>query len=92
MKYELTIYLSGVAILTDDAGETLWTSDGDDEFAQEFDEIVSMEDADDIVAYLEVANYLPDGVALNIRESDDEELDDDEDEDDSDESRYNLFD
>jgi hypothetical protein len=89
--YELTIYYGGTAILTDESGNSVWTSDGDEDFLAEFDDTVSIEDADDIVEYLEDQEYLPDGVACEIVESnesglgdaedDDDELDDDDDED-----------
>ncbi len=87
MKYELTIYSGGTAVLTDDEGETLWTSDADDEFAKEFDEVVTFDDGDDIAEYLEDSGLLPTDCALDIVETDDTGLhavinDDDDDEDD----------
>ena len=88
MKYELVIYAGGTAVLADEEGETLWASDADDEFAAEFD-AVTYEDGDAIAEYLEDNDYLPDGVRLDIVESDDTgmheilsgDLEDDEDED-----------
>jgi len=91
--YELCIYAGGTAILANEAGETVWTSDGDDDFAREFDDVVTYEDGDAIAEYLEDCDYLPEGMALDIVESDDtglhelagSDLEDDDDEDDEDE-------
>lgn len=85
LKYELCIYAGGTAVLSDEEGETVWASDADDDFAREFDDVLSFEDGDAIAEYLEDSGYLPDGAALDIVESDEtglhETLDDDEDED-----------
>ena len=96
--YELTIYYGGTAILTDAGGNPVWTSDSDEEFMAEFDEAVSMEDADDIVEYLEDEGYIPDGVECEVVESDssglgdpgDDEDDDDFDEDEDDDEPEGL--
>lgn len=68
--WELCIYAGGTAILADPDGETVWASDADDEFNQEFDTITH-EDGDDIAQYLEDEGILPTGTALDIVESDD---------------------
>lgn len=91
MNYELCIYRGGTAVLSDEEGETLWASDADDDFAQEFDEVVTYEDADDIIEYLEDMDYLPEGCAVDIVESkesgldltddDGDDIEDDEDDD-----------
>lgn len=91
MKYELVIYEGGTAVLTDDQDAVVWASDADDDFAREFDEVLTIEDADDITEYLEDSGYLPEDCALDIVESDDTGLhevfndDDEDDEDDEDE-------
>lgn len=86
---ELTIYYGGSAILTDADGASVWTSDGDDteEFHEDFGESLSIDDADDLIDYLEAAGYIPEGMECDVVESDeiddadaDEEDDDEEDE------------
>lgn len=67
--YELTIYKDGTAILTDTAGETVWTSQDDDDFAAEFPEVLTFEEADEVAEYLEDTGILPDDVALEIVEA-----------------------
>lgn len=76
--YELTIYYGGTAILTDDNGDPVWNSDSDKEFIEEFDDTVSIEDADEVVEYLEDEGYIPDGVECNVVESSRSGLDDDD--------------
>lgn len=70
MKYELCIYSGGTAVLLDDQGETLWASDADDDFAREFEDVLTYEDGDDIAQYLEDEGYLPADCALDIVEAD----------------------
>lgn len=96
MKYELVIYAGGTAILADHKGNTVWTSDDDEDFMEEFD-AVTFDDADAIAEYLEDSGYLPEDCPLDIVESDDTGLheldvhafdaddyeDEDEDEDDA---------
>jgi hypothetical protein len=85
MKHELTIYAGGTAILTDARGSPVWHSDSDEEFAEEFGELVTFEDGDDVAQYLEDAGYLDEDDALDIVETDETGLadpdDTDEDED-----------
>jgi hypothetical protein len=91
MKHELTIYDGGTAILTDARGVPVWHSDSDDDFVEEFGELVTFEDGDDVAQYLEDSGYLDDDDELDIVEADDtglhealdaadddDELDDDE--------------
>lgn len=90
--WELCIYAGGTAILADEEGAAVWTSDSDDEFAREFDDTVTYDDGDDIAQYLEDEGILPAGVALDIVESDDtglhEVLSGDLDDDDDDDEEY----
>lgn len=90
----LTIYSTGVAILTR-GGEQVWASDEDEEFLQDFDELLTVDDADDVLGYLEAAGHLEEGEECEIEEAHgdpdddddaddfdpDEDLDEDEDED-----------
>lgn len=84
--WELCIYAGGTAILANEDGDTVWASDADDEFCREFDDALTFEDGDDIAQYLEDEGVLPEGIALDIVESDDTglnpvlsgDLDDDE--------------
>jgi hypothetical protein len=80
--YELVFYYGGTAILTK-AGEVQWTSDADEEFAAEFD-TVTVDDADDVLEYLEDLDYIPEGEECEVVDDDegpDDEPDEDEDED-----------
>lgn len=84
-SWELTIYKDGTAILTDDAGETVWTSQDDDDFAAEFPEVLTFDEADEVGEYLEDNEILPDDVGLEIVEAEASleeayDLDDDDDE------------
>lgn len=92
-KWELTIYGDGVAILTDERGRTVWTSDGDDDFAAEdFPDMLTYDDGDDVAEYLIDCGLLDEDEELDIVEADDTGLhevahadgDDDEAEDDDD--------
>lgn len=87
--FELVIHYGGTAVLTE-AGKTVWTSDADEEFMAEFDDTVTIDDADDILIYLEDAGVLEDGADVDVVEAsedglsgpgDDEEDDDDDDDD-----------
>lgn len=93
--WELCIYAGGTALLADETGQAVWASDEDDDFALEFDEVLTYDDGEAIAGYLEENDILPRGIALDIVESDDTGLhevitddiddlegDDDEDEDD----------
>lgn len=91
--WELTIYKDGLAILTDPAGRTAWTSDADDDFAEDFPELLEFEDGDDIAEYLIDAGILDADDPLDIVETDDTGLhvvlqarDDDTDEDEDEET------
>lgn len=72
--WELCIYAGGTAILADEDGNTVWTSDSDDEFCREFDDALTFEDGDDIAQYLEDEGIMPAGIALDIVEADDSGL------------------
>lgn len=95
-KYELVIYAGGTAILTDEEDATVWASDADEDFAQEFPEILTYEDGDAIMEYLFDADYLPEDSRVHIVQSDDtglhevisDDYDPDEDEDDEDEDEF----
>lgn len=82
--WELTIYSDGSAILSDHKGNPAWSSQEDDDAAALLPDFITYEDGDDVASYLEDCEILPDGVELEIVESDDEghpvEDDDDEDE------------
>jgi hypothetical protein len=82
---ELTVYAAGTAVLTDAAGDLLWSSDADEDFLAEFDAFVTVDDADDVADYLEDAGYIDEGEAVDIVESDDDGNPTDPDEDDEDE-------
>jgi hypothetical protein len=85
MKKELTIYRDGKAVLTDDAGELLWSSDNDDDFACEFEEVCTFDDGEDICGYLEDAGYIDSTDAVDIVEASESGL---RDEDDDGEEEY----
>lgn len=87
-KYELVIYAGGTAILTDEEDATVWASDADEDFAEEFPDVLTYEDGDAIMEYLFDCDYLPDDSQVTIVQSDDTGLheiissdDDDEEED-----------
>ncbi len=85
--FELVFYYGGTAALTK-AGEVVWTSDADDAFAAEFD-TVTVDEADDVLDYLEEAGYLEEADDCDVVEDeegpDDEDEPDDDDDDDEDE-------
>lgn len=83
---ELVFYYGGTAVLVDATGETLWTSDADEEFGGE---LLTVDDADDVLDYLEGAGYVDDADDVEVIESDAQgnrtpaaDDDDDDDEDD----------
>lgn len=90
-KYELVIYAGGTAVLTDEEDATLWASDADEDFAEEFPDVLTYEDGDAIMEYLFDCDYLPEDSAVTIVQSDDtglheiitsdDDADDEEDED-----------
>ncbi len=71
MDYELVIDDAGTATLTL-GGEVLWTSDADDDFAEEFpDTIIEFDDkdqTDDVIEWLTEEGYLPPGVDVDVIE------------------------
>jgi hypothetical protein len=88
---ELVFYYGGTAVLVDATGATLWTSDADEEFGGE---LLTVDDADDVLDYLESAGYIDDPDDVEVIESDaegnrttpdDDEEGDDLDDDDDDE-------
>jgi hypothetical protein len=90
VRYEVLLRDDGSAHLTC-GDEVMWTSDGDDEFYEEFGvESLDSEDIPDLIDWLTSEGYMPPGVEPDIvDESDDgpadDDEDDDEDEDDEDE-------
>lgn len=87
MKYDLVIYSTGSAALTNAAGEVLWTSDADDKLGDQFDDFLDESDADALADYLEDAGYIEEGCDVDIVIDNDELLDagDDGDDDGDDE-------
>ncbi len=91
MSVEFTRYRDGTCAITD-GQELLWSSDGDDEFLEEFDATIDSEDIDDVLDWLQDNGYVsPDGSAdiveeddtdtMSVQEDDDyEDNEDDEDE------------
>ncbi len=76
IDYELVIDRAGGAILTC-GGDVLWSSDADDEYAEEFgSELIEYEDDEQtgrVVAFLIDEGYLPPGTPVDIVEDDSEE-------------------
>lgn len=64
-EYELIIGDDGSAILTLDS-ETLWTSDGDDNFAETFDEVIEHDDAGDVLDWLVDEGYIPPEIDVSV--------------------------
>ena len=93
MAYELVIGDDGSCVLTC-GGDVTWTSDDDDEFAEEFAELIEYDDEEqtgELVEWLVEQGYIPPGVEVDIVEDDssatgnfrafgDENEEDDEDE------------
>jgi hypothetical protein len=74
IDYEFIVYAEeGTAVLTM-GGEVMWTSDGDDEFSAEFDDLVDVSEADAIIDWLCENDYLPPGVAVAVIEGDHEDI------------------
>jgi hypothetical protein len=88
VKYEFVLYGDSSAALTLD-GEVMWSSDNDEEFLAEFDEVITSDEIDGVIDWLEGEGYIPPGVEVDIvdysgeddDEDDDDELDDEDDED-----------
>lgn len=78
MSKELTRYVDGRVILTDN-GNSVWTSDNDDDFQAEFGETIDPEDVDEVIQYLLDNEYLDEGEGIDVVDEDDEfPADDDE--------------
>ncbi len=69
MDYELVVADDGTAVLTC-GGEVLWSSDADDEFAEDFpDELIEADDREqtgELIEWLADAGYLPPGVDVTV--------------------------
>lgn len=78
-EYELIFDATGAVELLSQ-GEQVWTSDADDDFADEFEgDLFTGEDAEEILEYLEEAGLIPEGAEVDIVEyGESEETDDDE--------------
>ena len=88
VRYEVLLRDDGTAMLTC-GGEVMWSSDGDDEFAEDFgDELIDSEDIPDLIDWLTDSGYLPPGVEPDIEDesADGPGDEDDDEEDDEDES------
>lgn len=76
----LTLKKDGSVELTDDTGKQLWSSDNDDDFSVNFDDIADEDDLEDIADWLEDNGQLDESLALfYIVESDEDENEDDDD-------------
>lgn len=82
MKWQLCFYYGGTAVLTNDLGEIVWSSPDDEQFEEEFGDLADIEDADDILDYLEEAGHLPESEDPEVMESDGGAPVDDDDDDD----------
>lgn len=72
MSLEFTRYKDGTCALAD-GDELLWSSDGDDEFIEEFDAEIDSEDISDVLDWLEDAGYMDDSDAVDIVDESDED-------------------
>lgn len=71
---------TGSVELLDEDGEQLWTSQGDEDFRDEFPEdFLDGGDTDDVSEYLIDAGHLEDGEEIEVREGDLEDYDDEDD-------------
>ena len=75
MKFDLVIYSNGTAVLSNDAGETVWASDADDKLGDEFDDFLDGSDGERLCDYLTDAGYIPEESDVDIIEDNDELLD-----------------
>lgn len=71
IAYELLVASDRVSLTC--GGEVMWTSDGDEEFAKEFDsgetfDTADDEQMDDILGWLVDEGYIPPGVEIDILE------------------------
>lgn len=97
-KYPLEIIFrhAGHAELVDAEDNVLWSSDADEDFKESIsDEILSADDADDVLQYLEDSGHVTDREATNfesgdwpVTEENDDEDDDEDDEDDDEPEEY----
>jgi len=97
--YELVIDDAGSGTLTC-GGDVLWTSDADDDFAEDFpDTLLDIDDeaqGREIIDWLRDEGYIPPGVPVRVIADDSAEtgelraLDDDDDDDDEDSDDENL--
>ena len=60
----LTLLLNGTLELTNNDGDTLWTSDNDDSFTEAFDDIVEESELDAVGDWLDENGYLENSLAL----------------------------
>ena len=65
--YELILTEAGACILQMD-DEVMWTSDDDEEFQEEFGDLIGSDTLNDVAAWLVDAGYLPPRVPLLIRD------------------------
>jgi hypothetical protein len=69
IAYELIITAAGTASLTC-GGEVLWVSDGDDDYAEEFDDeyidITDEAQCEDVISWLTAQGYIPPRVPVSI--------------------------
>jgi hypothetical protein len=68
IAYELLISKAGTCVLTC-GGEVMWSSDGDDKFLEDMDEVVSFEDdeqIDDVLDWLVDNDYVPPDVDVAV--------------------------
>lgn len=68
VKYEILISAAGAATLTC-GGEVMWTSDNDDEYQAEMDEVMDYEDdaqLDALIEWLVEHEYIPPDVDVDI--------------------------
>jgi hypothetical protein len=79
-EYEFILSETGSASLTQ-GGELMWSSDNDDDFWEEFgEEVLTTEDIDEVLEWLEDEGYLPPRVEVNVideTDGDEPESDDD---------------
>jgi len=94
VRYELLLTDTGQCLLTLD-GETMWSSDGDDDFTEEFGQLIESNELNDVAAWLVSEGYIPPRVEIDVVDESiepgeesgwfetlDDPDDDDEDEDD----------
>lgn len=65
VRYELTLTEAGQCMLTLD-DELMWSSDGDDDFVEEFGEVVESGEIEDVAAWLVDEGYIPPRVEIDF--------------------------